>query len=117
MLLKKERSPNEMYPSLSPSFSPLSQSKAISPRGRFENPKATAAASPSDKLGRFPLKFVFPRISRQEIRSCLTSLRIFRQNENIPLYLVEKGDTKIVGVNPPGISQDLAPILSLLLGL
>ena len=39
MLQKDELSPNGMYPLL-----PLSQSKAISPRGRFENSQASQAS-------------------------------------------------------------------------
>ena len=76
-------SPKECIPLL-----PLSWSKVISPRGRFGKP------------GRFSRNFEIIRLFRQEISSCQASLRISRQNENLPLDYVEKLDTKIVGVNP-----------------
>ena len=62
---------------------------------------------PSGKLGRFSLKFEIPRLSRQERSSCLASLRISLQIENLFLGSVERGDTQIVGVNPPDNDDDL----------
>ena len=76
---------------LYPPFTPLSWSKAISPRGRFDNPQATR---PSGKTGRFSQNFKIPKLVRQEISSYLASLRVSHQIENIPLNWAERGDKR-----------------------